>query len=198
LLEALELAPAHVVASSYGGNIALRLAAKRPELVRSLSCHEPPLWQLLADHPEGREQRKRRARVEEAVAERIAAGDHEGAARQFVDELAFGPGAWDGGLPPEVREMFVRNAPTFLDELREPDVYGADLDALGRVETPVRVTQGTESLPEFALVIDRLVDAAPRFQRQTIKGAGHVPQLTMPERYAEAICGPAVRSSARM
>ena len=55
LLEALDLAPAHVVTNSYGGNIALRLATRRPEVFRSLSCHEPPLWSLLADDPEPRE-----------------------------------------------------------------------------------------------------------------------------------------------
>jgi pimeloyl-ACP methyl ester carboxylesterase len=48
LLESLDLAPAHVAANSYRGNIALRLVAARPELFRSLSCHEPPLWDLLA------------------------------------------------------------------------------------------------------------------------------------------------------
>ena len=47
LLEALELVPAHVVTNSGGGNIALRLATRRPDLFRSLSCHEPALWGLL-------------------------------------------------------------------------------------------------------------------------------------------------------
>ena len=55
LLETLDLAPAHVVTSSYGGNIALRLATRRPELFRSLSCHEPPLWSLLEGDPERQE-----------------------------------------------------------------------------------------------------------------------------------------------
>ena len=52
LLETLALVPAHVVTSSWGGNIALRLACRRPELFRSLTCHEPPLWGLLADDPD--------------------------------------------------------------------------------------------------------------------------------------------------
>jgi pimeloyl-ACP methyl ester carboxylesterase len=52
LLETLTLAPAHVVTNSWGGNIALRLACRRPELFRSLTCHEPPLWGLLADDPD--------------------------------------------------------------------------------------------------------------------------------------------------
>ena len=37
LLEALDLAPAHVATNSWGGNIALRLATRRPDVFRSLS-----------------------------------------------------------------------------------------------------------------------------------------------------------------
>ena len=121
LLEALDLAPAHVVTNSYGGNIALRLATRRPEVFRSLSCHEPPLWSLLEDDPESQEMLQQGARSLEAVGRRIAAGDHEGAARQFVEEVAFGPGAWENELPPEIRAVFVQNAPTFLDELQDPN-----------------------------------------------------------------------------
>src|SRR5918911_4716454 len=40
-------APAHVVAGSLGGSIALRLAGGRPELIRSLAVHEPALSGLL-------------------------------------------------------------------------------------------------------------------------------------------------------
>ena len=51
LLETLDLAPAHVVTSSYGGNIALRLATRRPEIFRSLCCHEqsPPMFAAVID-----------------------------------------------------------------------------------------------------------------------------------------------------
>ena len=187
LLEALELAPAHVVANSYGANVALRLAAKRADLFRSLSCHEPPLWDLLPDDPATRALQESATREEEAVAKLIAAGDHEGAARQFVNEIALGPGAWENQLPPEVRAIWVKNAPTFLDERRDPDQYGADLPALGRLQIPLRLTQGTESPPLFAPAIAAFLEAVPQATSETIEGAGHVPQLTMPERYAETI-----------
>jgi pimeloyl-ACP methyl ester carboxylesterase len=42
--------PADVVGNSLGASIALRLAALHPELVHSLSAHEPPLYSLL-DEP---------------------------------------------------------------------------------------------------------------------------------------------------
>jgi pimeloyl-ACP methyl ester carboxylesterase len=183
LLEAFDLAPAHVVTSSGGGNIALRLATRRPDLFRSLSCHEPALWGLLEEDPESREILEHAARTIEAVGKRIGQGDYEGAARQFVEELAFGPGAWDNELPPEARAIFVQNAPTFLDELRGPKPVGIDEEALSRLEIPVRLTHGSESPPIFPRVIDRLVELIPRAARETIDGAGHVPHLTTPERY---------------
>ena len=96
------------------------------------------------------------ARSLEEVGRRIAAGDHEGAARQFVKEVAFGPGAWENELPAEVRAVFVQNAPTLLDELQDPNQLAVDRDALARLELPVRLTEGSESPPVFPRVIDRL------------------------------------------
>jgi pimeloyl-ACP methyl ester carboxylesterase len=185
LLEALDLAPAHVVTSSWGGGIALRLAARRPDIFRSLSCHEPPLWSLLEGDADGQEMLAQGARSDEEVGRRIAAGDHEGAARQFVEEVAFGPGAWENELPAETRAIFVNNAPTYLDELQDPHALNVDRGALARLEIPVRLTEGSESPPVFARVIDRLAELIPRVTRETIDGAVHVPQLTTPERYVE-------------
>ena len=127
------------------------------------------------------------ARSLDAVGRRIADGDHEGAARQFVEEVAFGPGAWENELPPEMRAIFVHNAPTFLDELQDPKQLRIDEDALSHLELSVRLTQGSESPPTFPAVIDRLIELIPHASRETIDGAGHVPQLTHPERYVEVV-----------
>ncbi len=187
LLETLDLAPAHVVTNSYGGNIALRLATRRPQIFRSLSCHEPPLWSLLEGDPDRREILQHGARSLDAVGRRIADGDHEGAARQFVEEVAFGPGAWDNELPPEMRAIFVRNAPTYLGELQDPNQLRIDEGAVSRLELSVRLTEGSESPPTFPAVIDRPIGLIPHASRETIDGAGHVPQLTHPERYVEVV-----------
>jgi pimeloyl-ACP methyl ester carboxylesterase len=186
LLEGLDLAPAHVVTNSGGGNIALRLATRRPDLFRSLSCHEPALWGLLDEEaPESQEILRQGARSLESVGRRIAEGDHEGAARQFVEEVAFGRGAWDNELPPEARAIFVQNARTFLDELQDRDATNIEEEAISLLQVPVRLTNGSESPPIFARVIDRLMELIPRVTRETIEGATHVPQLTTPERYVE-------------
>lgn len=187
LLEALESVPAHVVTSSYGGNIALRLATRRPQIFRSLCCHEPPLWSLLDGDPQSQEILQHGIRSLDAVGRRIADGDHEGAARHFVDEVAFGPGAWENQLSPEMRAIFIHNAPTYLDELQDLQQLHVDEDALSRLDVSVRLTQGSESPPTFPAVIDRLIELIPNASRETIDGAGHAPQLTHPERYVEVV-----------
>ena len=186
LLEALDLAPAHVVASSSGGNIALRLAASRPELFRSVSCHEPPLVTVLEDDAAGVALLEGDAPALESVVRRIEEGDHEGAAQQFVDELAFGPGTWENRLPPQVRQSFVHNAPTFLDEYRDPTHGSVDHEGLASLELPIRLTDGSEGPPTERAVIDRLVQLIPRTRRETMQGVGHVPQMTAPEQFVES------------
>ena len=125
LIEDVAGGSAHVFGNSRGGTIALRLAASRPQLVRSVRVHEPPAFAVLS---------------QEAAAEAsppslpdvlalIRHGRDEEGAKLFVETVAFGPGAWQQ-LPPEVRETFVRNAPTFVEEQDDPTCEWVDLSAL--------------------------------------------------------------------
>jgi pimeloyl-ACP methyl ester carboxylesterase len=49
------------------------------------------------------------------------------------------------------------------------------------------VTEGSESLQLSHVRSDKLVEAVPRAERETIAGAGHLPQATVPDLYAKAI-----------
>ncbi len=51
LIEDLDLAPAWVAGQSFGGSITLRLAGERPDLLRGITAHEPPVFSLVADDP---------------------------------------------------------------------------------------------------------------------------------------------------
>ena len=51
--------PAHMVAGSFGGSVALRLATSRPDLLQSLSLHEPALPGVLGGAPGGGGQQTR-------------------------------------------------------------------------------------------------------------------------------------------
>lgn len=125
LIETLDLAPAHVAGSSFGGSTALGLAARRPELFRTLAAHEPPLLGLVEGDEEAQAARLRL----DAVFADIRGGDHAAAARRFVEEVVSGPGEW-GRVPEPIRETFIANAPTFLDEQSDPSWAMIDLPRL--------------------------------------------------------------------
>ncbi len=123
-------------------------------------------------------------RTDAAAAERIASGDHAGAAEQFTDELE--PGLWTE-FPPEVRQTMIENAPAFLDEASVPDFYAYDLEWISDVPHPVLLTQGDQSPQQYAVVIARLSAALPSADVRTFEGAGHIPHTTHPKAYFESV-----------
>jgi pimeloyl-ACP methyl ester carboxylesterase len=187
LIEHLGLVPAWVIGNSFGASITLRLAGQRPELLRGLIAHEPPLFSLLADNPELAPVLQEVDQRLRAVVERIAFGDHAGAAEQFVD-VALGPGAWTQ-LEPGIQRKLIENAPTFLDEANDPEQLRLDLQGTKEFSRPVLLTRGELSPPMFAPVVAKLVEVLPSVEVLTITGAGHIPHATHPEVYAQAIIG---------
>ena len=186
LIEHLGIAPAWVIGNSFGASIALRLAGKHPELFCGLIGHEPPLFALLADDPALTPMLAEVTQRIGAVVERIASGDHAGAAEQFVETVALGPGTW-AQMPPALQQTLIENAPTFLDEATDPEQLGFDLDWIRGFSRPALLTLGDQSPPTFAPVVAKLAKALPRVEVLTFPGAGHIPHATHPDAYVEAI-----------
>lgn len=182
----LGLAPAWVVGNSFGASIALRLAGERPELFRGLIAHEPPLFSLLGDDPALAPLLEEVGQRIAAVVERIASGDHAGAAEQFVETVALGPGTW-AQVPPELQRTLIENAPTFLDEANDPESLSFDRESLEGFSRPALLTLGDQSPPTFAPVVAKLAEALPHVEVVTFPGAGHIPHATDPDAYVEAI-----------
>jgi len=186
LIEALGIAPAHVVGNSGGAAVALTLATERPELFRSLVVHEPPLFALLAADPAFEAPLAALGQRVAAVVDLLRAGDAAAGARPFVEAIAFGPGAWDA-LPDASRQTFIANAPTFLDEMQDPEWASIDLTALRRFTRPALLSRGEQSPPLFPAVVVRLARALPHASQHLFTGAGHVPHQTIPDRYVEVV-----------
>ena len=186
LIEHLGLGPAHVVGSSSGAALALRLAARRPELVRSVVGHEPPLYDPFVDDPDdGALMREALTRFA-AVAARLEAGEAEEGTRLFAETYSHGPGGWER-IPPERQRVMIGNAPTWVDEMRDPGAWTADLAALASIRCPLLLTYGDQSLPFLPPVVAKLAAVVPGIQPRAITGAGHVPAATHPREYTDAI-----------
>ena len=184
LISTQHVAPAHVVGNSFGGSIVLRLAAARPDLCASLTVHEPPLVGLLGNDPELPALQQRI----EAVIATLQSGSTELGAQQFVETVALGPGMWEK-LPPEVRQTFVLNASTWLDEMNEQGAFVVDLERLASFDRPALLSRGDQSPPFFGTILDKIEKALPHARRHTFNGAGHVPHLTHPDDFVSIVAG---------
>ena len=186
VIEHLDAAPAHLVGNSLGATICLRLVASRADLVASVSAHEPPLFGLLAGDPAWRSPLEELQQRIGAVLELIEHDRTPEAAERFVDDIALGPGAW-ALLRPEERERFIRHAATFAEENADPTIYGIEAASLAEVTTPALLTGGASSPLLFEPVLERLAATLPHVKRHRFPAAGHLPQLTDPDEYLDAV-----------
>lgn len=186
LIEHLDLAPAVIVANSSGASIALRLAIDRPDLCDAVIGHEPPLLGLLEDASES-QAALAGVRLElDAVRTLLAESRFDDAAEWFVERVALGPGAWRL-LPPAARQRFIAHAPTFADELLDPEIERLSPAALADCRVPIVLTAGAKSPAFFRAVIDRLTGAHPGIPLHVFQAAGHAPHATHPGEFVQFV-----------
>ena len=186
LIETLDDGPAHVVGNSFGGLVALGLAARRPDLVRSVAAHEPPALSILSSGSRARLVGAVTA-VANRVLEEIEAGHAESAARRFT-EVALGPGSWEL-IPAGMRAAIVGNAPAFAAQQRDPHSIDVDARGLDRLGPRVLLSSGDTSPQWLQAIVEELAEQLPSAKVATIAGAGHVPHLTHPVELVELITG---------
>lgn len=175
--------PTHLVGYSMGGRLALHIAARRPELVRSLvtiGAH--------AGLPEP--ERSARRIADEELAHRI----EQRGAGWFADhwdalELFAGLRRRRPDLLATLREMRAANSPAGLACSLRGMGAGAMTPVwagLGAVAAPCLFLAGEED-GRFAALLPRLVDAVAAGRAATVPGAGHAAHLEQPRVVAELI-----------
>jgi pimeloyl-ACP methyl ester carboxylesterase len=190
LARTLGIVPAHIIGNSFGASIALRAAIRHRDIFASLVVHEPPLFGLLPSTDVAVKGFQQRVNAIIAMFQR---GNSRGGAEQFVETIALGPGMWQQ-LPDAMRETFVFNAPTWLDEMQEPAAMTMDVTQLAGFDRLALLTKGTQSPPLFGRVMEKLAKALPRHSQHTFAGAGHMPHVTHPNDYVRVVSRFVLRS----
>ncbi|XIE79363.1 alpha/beta fold hydrolase [Streptomyces sp. SBR177] len=188
--------PAYVFGSSSGAIVALALLAARPDRVRRLVAHEPPLVELLADPAP--------YRAHYAEVRELHRTKGLGAAMARFAQTPDGREPEDTGeahaeLPPSVRPMAARmaaNMPVFLEHVLCPFSSSApDLDGLRAAAGKLVLGVGRESTGQVPLV-------GPAERIAELTGAatvgfsgGHLGAVTHPEEFAKELLAALTASS---
>jgi pimeloyl-ACP methyl ester carboxylesterase len=160
----------HVVGHSRGGAVAIQLALTRPALVRSLVLADPGgLEALLPDDAEGRRMAGESAAMFRRLAADLATGDHERAARNFVEALG-GAGAWERRSA-EQRQWLLDNITTGPACAQRPHW---PREALATLPGPILLVTGARSPRRYPLMLAELarINASVR-DVVTIPDAAH-------------------------
>jgi len=165
------MAPAVLVGHSYGGCLALELAARRPALVRGVWAWEPPYAPVAPDEV--------RRRITRLAADTLAAADRDGtgvAAEVFLAGVA-GPPALDS-LPQVSRERIRASGAAAV---AEAPLLGLDADGLAGIRCPVMIASGEASSGWYGGVADTLAAGIPGAQRLRLAGAEHLAPILDPD-----------------
>lgn len=194
LLQQTEAVPAVLVGWSFGGPMALRLAASNPELVRALVLVEPALPWLRCVEP-GILRALGRARYDQARGrsvesverfERWAGSHHDGGVSGFDRQ------------PEAARQAQLDNAQPALRELGMMPWQAVSPKSVAAVRCPVTMLVGEQSPLWYHRVARSVRRALPTARVIEVRGAGHFVHVDSPGPFIDSIRTVAVGDTAAL
>lgn len=176
--------PMHVVGHSYGGAVAVRLALRFPEMVRSLVLVEPVLSGLLKQVGESAVYETERDLAQAFIAD-AEQGEGVRAWRRFIDHHN-GDGTWEN-LSDAARERFLGMTRETADAYRSNFNNPTTIRDLRGLQLPVSVASGSETNETYGKICRILGRSLPNCAAEEVAGAGHMSPLTHPQALADVI-----------
>lgn len=162
LIEAIGEGPLHIAGVSMGGGIAMRVAARHPNLVRTVSLHSTtarPDARLLSVLD-----------FREAVVE---SGQAAVLLRPLVGLFAWGPGHQETGMPTGVTEVGSIDLEQYKAHLSAARRQWMTNEELAQITMPALVTVGDEDILTTPTMSRELAAAIPGAKLVTVGGGGH-------------------------
>lgn len=175
--------PAHLVGHSYGGFLALQIALRKPQLVRSIAVYEPVAVGVLDDVDDA-EARSALTLVQRSWNPADNGAD-EAWLRAFV-EWWNGPGAWDR-LNEETRASMRAVGWKIFQEVIGLTTDKTDRATYAKITAPTLLLAGEDSPMTERRVVERLAEALPHATLRVFPGVGHMGPISHAPLINEAI-----------
>ncbi len=176
--------PAVLVGHSFGGDVALALADRRPELVRGVAVYETPLsWEPWWPGTTAGSR---------AVADADRTADTELAAERFMRRMV-GDERWEA-LPARTREARRREGAAMVGELtdlRRHRPWRAE-----RIAAPVLAGVGSEAAAHHRRAMEEVAATVPGAHLVVLAGARHDAPLSHPQLFTDLLVRPLLGAAA--
>lgn len=170
LIEKLNTGPVYLVGWSRGGQVVVRTALARPDLVRKLLLMDPALTELAPPlkPASGEAVVVARAKATEVY---FRKGDIAGGLEYFFDDVN-GKGAWKR-LTEVQRQLRIENAWTVVGQAADGKARPVSCDDIGKIKVPILLMTGDKSPPHFRPILDAYQRCQSTAARITIPNAAH-------------------------
>jgi pimeloyl-ACP methyl ester carboxylesterase len=193
LITKLHLGRVHVVGHSYGAFTALFLAARHPELVRTLVLAEAPAVTLL-EHLEGDRAAIGKATfadIQERMVKPMKAafqkGDREAGCSAFINYVLADQNAWQK-MPEAARQDILSHAHEWDVMMTTGELFPViEPQAIRRITAPVLLLSGEKSYGFLGLIDEELTRLLPHARRIILRGATHRMWFEQPEACRNAV-----------
>lgn len=181
VIEHLGVGPVHYVGLSMGGFVGQRIAARRPELLRSL---------FLLDTSPDREERS--AAIQDIALSFIYRFSGPRPLRRSIEKIMFGPTfRTDPRSKPITDEWVAMLSRSDRDGIRQAVLGVARrkgvADEIGSIKAPTLVAVGEDDVPTPVKRSRRIVELIPGSRLEIIKHAGHSSTIEQPEAVASLL-----------
>lgn len=186
-IRSLDAGKVHLVGWSRGGQAALQLATRQPELLRSLVLVDTaPVPSLFPPSPEAAAAADRRRQFVGAAIEHLQRGETEAGLERMVDGGS-GAGAWKA-LPEPAKQTVRDNAwsiKSLLDDAAEP----LRCEDVRRIDLPVLLVSGERSATEYLVMRDAVQRCLMRSESAVIANAAHAMSRANPAAFNATLLG---------